>query len=88
MGKQLSRRNFFGEALRAGFQSLAETASCLEPRSEPESEAMVDLPPEFTPELLAMEAERLHLDPVQDRNEILRSVFAALGRPGSKSSVS
>nr|WP_320193502.1 hypothetical protein [uncultured Desulfobacter sp.] len=39
---------------------------------------------DLTPELLAMEAQRLGLDPEKDKEKIKESILAALGRPGVK----
>ncbi|MEF2144113.1 MAG: hypothetical protein V3573_01590 [Desulfovibrionaceae bacterium] len=75
----MSRRSFFGEAVRATVRSLGEVAVQLEERRGPKEQA--ELAHDFTPELLAMEAERLGLDPIRDRDEILKAVRAALARP-------
>ncbi|WP_020586922.1 hypothetical protein [Desulfobacter curvatus] len=37
---------------------------------------------DLAPELLAMEAQRLGLDPEKDKEKIKDSILAALGRPG------
>ncbi len=41
---------------------------------------------DLTPELLAMEAQRLGLDPQKDRDRVFQSIQAAMGRPDMKGS--
>lgn len=78
MGNRISRRNFFGEMIRAGVRGLgdlAESGAAAEtPDPTPTSALAGDLPPE----LLAMEAERLGLDPDKDKAEVARAVSEAL----------
>ena len=79
MGDRVSRREFFREAGRAGLRRLAEAVGQLSaprPRAEPVLPAMDH---DFSPELLAMEAERLGLDPLKDRGKIVKAVYDALG---------
>jgi hypothetical protein len=43
-----------------------------------------DIMGDLTPELMAMEAERLGLDPTKDQNRVRQSIQAAMGRPWIK----
>lgn len=83
MGKNLKRRLFFKHIVSSatGFFNQAvlpdEHESCAQP------EMMSDIMGDLTPELLEMEAQRLGLDPIKDQNRVLKSIQAAMGRPGT-----
>lgn len=79
--ERVSRRNFFGEALRAGIRTLGQAVGG-ETGAAPAPADIGSLSGDFPPELLAMEAERLGLDPETDRDELLRAVHTAMGGSG------
>jgi hypothetical protein len=79
MGDPVSRREFFREAGRAGLRRLAEAVDGLRSAGSSEEPDLPAMAHDFSPELLAMEAERLGLDPLKDRERVIRAVYAALG---------
>lgn len=79
MGNRVSRREFFREAGRTGLRRLAEVLGGLA-ASTRETEPIPEMDHDFSPELLALEAKRLGLDPVKDRNKIVKAVYEALGK--------
>ncbi|MBI9080358.1 MAG: hypothetical protein JEY79_11540 [Pseudodesulfovibrio sp.] len=80
MKNHVSRRNFFGEMVRAGIYGLSELTGNNADTDQFENESSPEVASDFTPELLAMEAERLGLDPDKDKDEIIRAVQTALSR--------
>jgi hypothetical protein len=75
----MDRRFFFKQVA----SSAAKAFHNLLPHSPEEGDSQMtsNIFGDLTPELLAMEAERLGLDPEKDRQMVLESVQAAMGCP-------
>lgn len=78
------RRLFF----KHFFSSASDLLNTLVPAAQhdpgDESGMVSDIMGDLTPELMAMEAQRLGLDPKKDQNRVRNSIQAAMGRPGIK----
>lgn len=81
MSHNLRRRDFFSIALKSASRALGIIAENICDRGHEPEEPAPDIMPDFTPELLAMEAERLGLDPQKDRNRVLESIQDAMRVP-------
>jgi hypothetical protein len=75
--RRLFFKNIFSSA--SDFINTVVSAGHQNPGDEP---GMVsDIMGDLTPELMAMEAQRLGLDPKKDQNRVRQSIQAAMGRP-------
>jgi hypothetical protein len=85
MNENNDRRLFFKHL----FSSASGFLNTLVPPDDPGNKpGMVsDIMGDLTPELLAMEAQRLGLDPKKDQNRVRQSIQAAMGRPGIEDTV-
>lgn len=78
MSKTFNRRDFLTNILGSASDFLgAFTQSATNNSNEPKKMAP-EILADLTPELLALEAERLGLDPKKDRHRVLRSIQEAM----------
>lgn len=75
------RRKFFGMAIKSASRTLGIIMETLGDKGHEPEKIMPAIMSDLTPELMAMEAERLGLDPKKDKNRVLESIQAAMGRP-------
>lgn len=86
MTQVLERRDFFKKVFRKAANTIQTMAGQLGEDSDngPDPEEMApDILSDLPPELMAMEAERLGLDPRTDREQVLAAIKAAMHGPGT-----
>ncbi len=81
MNKIPGRRNFLMGVFKSASSMLGSIAETVDVIGHGPGEISPDIMSDLTPELMAMEAERLGLDPQKDRNRVLESIQAAMGSP-------
>ena len=75
------RRLFFKHIVSSASDFLNTLVSPDHHDAEDEPGMVSDIMGDLTPELMAMEAQRLGLDPKKDQNRVRQSIQAAMGRP-------
>jgi len=78
MSRNVSRRGFFTKILELPADALGSFIDTTAGDSRELKTMVPEIMADLTPELLAMEAERLGLDPKKDQHEVIRSIQAAM----------
>ncbi len=69
--------------IKSAFRTLGMRAGLVEDDGQEVREVAPDISSDLPPELMAMEAQRLGLDPWKDRNRVLQSIQDAMRDRGS-----
>jgi hypothetical protein len=77
------KRFFLKTILQSASRTFGVIADITEEKDHGVKEIALDISSDLPPELMAMEAQRLGLDPLKDRKRILQSIQDAMRKPNT-----